>query len=92
MLEIKLFFVRDHNVLPFFVEKFKDEWKEEFNVIVEALDFLKFKWFRTRYPFEMEDVIIPEEYYNKEKAEKAIEFAEEVLKIAKEYLKSKNVL
>lgn len=92
MLETKLFFIREHNILPYFVEKFKDEWKEEFNIIVEALDHLKFDWVRTRYPFEMESIILPEEYYDENKARKALIYAGRVLEIVEKYLKEKNVL
>ena len=92
MLETKLFFIREHNILPYFVEKFKDEWKEEFNIIVEALDHLKFDWARTRYPFEIESIILPEEYYDENKARKALTYAERVLEIVEKYLKEKNVL
>lgn len=92
MLETKLFFIREHNILPYFVEKFKDEWKEEFNIIVEALDHLKFDWVRTRYPFEIDSIILPEEYYDENKARKALIYAGRVLEIVEKYLKEKNVL
>jgi len=92
MLETKLFFVKEHNVLPYFVEKFREEWKEDYNIIVEALEFLMYEWSRTRYPFNIDRVYLPEEYYTEEKARKALDYAKRVLEITEEYLKDKNVL
>ena len=52
-LELKLFYTREHDILPYFVEKFKEEWKEGFNIIVEALDETRGVWLRSRYPLKL---------------------------------------
>lgn len=44
-------------------------------------------WSRTRYPFIFKgEVTSPEEYYVEEKAEQALEIAEEILNLVKGYL------
>lgn len=40
LIELKLRFVRTHEILPVFIESYSKEWKKEFEKIVEALDYL----------------------------------------------------
>ena len=84
MLELKLFYTRSHDILSYFIEKFKDEWKDEFNIIIEALEETRWEWSRTRYPFEERNqVMTPEEYYDRKRAEITLNYAKKVLEIAR---------
>lgn len=88
LLELKLRFVRAHEILPVFVEVYSKEWEKEFEKIVEALDYFVGEWSKPRYPFVInEDILLPEEVYTLEQAEKSLKLAEEVLEISRKILR-----
>lgn len=75
MLELKRKIVYNHGpeLIATFIEVFGNEWVNEFNIIVEALEYLQEYYTRSRYPFLLRgEVISPSEFITKEIAEKAI--------------------
>ncbi|NOR77040.1 MAG: HEPN domain-containing protein [Methanophagales archaeon] len=89
ILEIHGIFTKEHEISTQFAflakkEKFDENCSRK---ILTALEFFTLDWSRTRYPFIFKgEVTSPEEYYVEEKAEQALEIAEEILNLVKGYL------
>jgi HEPN domain-containing protein len=93
MLETKLFYTSEHNVLPYLMREFQGEWKKEFDKIVEALDYLHGEWSLTRYPRIVNGrVVSPDEEYDEAHAKKAIKLVFAALSVIEKFLSEKNVL
>lgn len=93
MLETKLFYTTEHNVLPYFVKEFQKGWRKDFDKIVMALDFLHGGWALPRYPRMInKKIIMPEEEYDEKFAKKAIKLATVAVNITEAYLREKNVI
>jgi len=89
ILEIHGIFTKEHEISTQFAflakkEKFDENFSRK---ILTALEFFTLDWSRTRYPFIFKgEVTSLEEYYVEEKAEQALEIAEEILNLVKGYL------
>ncbi|NQE52161.1 hypothetical protein C5S29_01110 [ANME-1 cluster archaeon GoMg3.2] len=89
ILEIHGIFTKEHEISTQFAflakkEKFDENCSRK---ILTALEFFTLDWSRTRYPFIFKgEVTSLEEYYVEEKAEQALEIAEEILNLVKGYL------
>lgn len=72
---------------------FEDEWTAEFNVIVEALEYLTEYYTRARYPFLLRgEVFSPSEIVTKDVAEKGVELAMETVKVTRNYLVGRSII
>lgn len=95
MLEIKRHVVYNHGpeLIGVFVDVFKDEWREGFNSIVEALEYLTEYYTRSRYPFLLRgEVLGPEDIISKDIAEKGIELARRTIEVVRDYLRGRSVI
>ena len=95
MLEAKKRYVYNHGpaLLALFEQAFINEWSSEFDIVIDALDYLTGFYTATRYPKLVGDrVLAPWDIINKDIAEKALKYAKEVVSIAGKYLEKKNIL
>ncbi len=95
MMEAKRKYVYNHGPMlgTAFSDAFSDDWRDEFDTVLEVIGWFTEYYTRSRYPFLLKgEVISPEEFIDREIAEEALNKAEEVLKIAKEYLGRKGIL
>jgi len=95
MLEIKKKFAFNHGIflISLFEEAFKDEWKEEYKVIIEALDFLQGFYTMSRYPKLVGNKVLdPYEIINEDIARKALEYSKKVLEIVEGFLKKYGII
>ncbi|MEM2692743.1 MAG: HEPN domain-containing protein, partial [Nitrososphaerota archaeon] len=70
----------------------ESEWQQEFNHIMESLEYLTEYYTRARYPFLMRgEVLSPDEIITKEVAEKGIALAEKAIGVVRNYLSRKGV-
>lgn len=94
MLEVKGEYVYNHGprLVSFFLKTFQEEWRKEFDKILEALEKLQEYYTRSRYPFIIDEKVVePSQYVTREKAEKAIKLAEDAFREAKRYLEDEGV-
>ncbi|MEN2974603.1 MAG: HEPN domain-containing protein [Candidatus Caldarchaeales archaeon] len=94
MLEVKGEYVYNHGpkLTSFFLKTFQEDWRIEFDKILEALEKLQEYYTRSRYPFIInEKVVEPSQYVTREKAEKAIKLAEEAFRESRRYLEDEGV-
>lgn len=95
MLESRKKVVYNHGpeLVGIFVETFEREWMEEYNIIVEALEFLTEYYTRSRYPFVLKgNVLSPEDVIDMDIALKGVELARKALDVVKEYLRRRGVI
>ncbi len=95
MLEAKRKYVYNHGpaLLSFFEETFANEWIKDFDLVAEALDYLSGFYASTRYPKLVGDkVLAPWDIIGRDIAVKALEYAKQVILIAKKYLKEKGII
>lgn len=95
MLEVKKRVVYNHGpeLIGIFVDVFEDEWVQEFNHIVESLEYLTEYYTRSRYPFLLRgEVIGPEDIVSKEIAEKGLSLAEKTVEVVRNFLRRKNII
>lgn len=95
MLEIKMRVVYNHGpeLIGVFAEVFENEWRREFDHIVEALEHLTEYYTRARYPFLMRgEVLGPDDIVTREVAEKGIVLAERALGVVRDYLARKGII
>ncbi len=95
MLECKKKWAFNHGplLLSVFEDAFKDEWCSNYDVVVEALDYLRDFYTSTRYPKLLGDkVYAPWDIVGRREAVKALEYAREVLEVATRYLREKSVI
>jgi HEPN domain-containing protein len=94
MLELKMRVVYNHGpqLILAFTEAFRSEWRQEFNEIVEALEYLQEYYTRARYPVLFRGrVYSPEEMVTRDVAVKAIGMARRVLSIVRAYLAQQGI-
>jgi len=92
MLEAKKRYVYNHGpaLLALFEQAFVNEWSSEFDIVIDALDYLTGFYTATRCPkFVGDKVLAPWDIINKNIAEKALKYAKEVVSIAGKYLEEK---
>lgn len=95
LLEIKRHVVYNHGpeLIGIFIDVFKDEWREDFNSIIEALEYLTEYYTRSRYPFLLKgEVLGPEDIVSKDIAERGIELARRAVEVAGNYLRGRSVI
>ncbi len=95
MLELRRRIVYNHGpeLVGIFVEAFEGEWQQEFNHILESLEYLMEYYTRARYPFLMRgDVLSPDDIVTKEIAEKGVLLAEKSLEVVRDYLARRGVI
>lgn len=92
MLEVKHRIVHNHGpeLIAVFYDIFGNEWKEEYNDIVRALEFLQEYYTRARYPFLLQGVVYgPSDIISREIAVKGVKYAEKTIKIVEEFLRER---
>jgi len=95
MLEVKKRVVYNHGpeLIALFADTFSSEWREEYDVIVEALEYLSEYYTRARYPFLFRGKVYgPSDIVSKDMAEKGIKLAKEVIKVVENFLRRSNVM
>jgi len=95
MLEAKRRIVYNHGpeLVGVFVEVFEREWREEFNRVVEALEYLSEYYTRSRYPFVLQGrVLRPEDIVSRDIAEKGVSLARGALEVARDYLRGRGII
>jgi len=95
MLEFKKKVVYNHGpeLISIFSDTFSSEWREEYNTIVEALEYLTEYYTRARYPFLFRgEVYGPSDIITKDIAEKGIELAKKTIKVVKDFLRRNNII
>lgn len=95
MLESKKRVVYNHGpeLIGIFVEVFEKEWVDEFNSIVEALEYLTEYYTRSRYPFILRgEVLSPDDIINRDIASKSINLASRALEVVGNYLRRRNII
>ncbi len=94
MLEVKKKFVCNHGpaLISVFEEAFQDEMRPEYDVVVEALDYLSGFYTMTRYPRLVGDrVLAPWDMITRDIGVRAVDYARRVLEIARRYLEERGV-
>ena len=95
MIEARREYVCNHGprLASIFVRVFENEWKDDYDYIVDSLVWLSEYYTRSRYPFLFRGrVISPDELIDREVAEKALQIATKVISIAERYLKDKGII
>jgi len=90
LIESKREYVYNHEprLASILVRIFEDEWRDEFEELVDIIGWFSEYYTRSRYPFMLRGrVVSPSEYIDKELASEAIEKAEKVLRIVGGYLR-----
>ncbi|MCX8193156.1 MAG: HEPN domain-containing protein [Nitrososphaeria archaeon] len=94
MIEVKGEYVYNHGpkLTSFFLKTFQEDWRKEFDRILEALEKLQEYYTRSRYPFIIDEKVVePSQYVTREKAEKAFKLAVDAFNEAKRYLENEGV-
>lgn len=95
MLEIKKKVVYNHGpeLISIFSEVFEKEWKNEFSIILDALEYLSEYYTRARYPMLLKGNIYgPADIVSKDIAINGVEHAKKALKVIEDFLKRNNVI
>lgn len=95
MLEIRRRVVYNHGpeLIGIFVDVFENEWWQEFDRIIEALEYLTEYYTRARYPFLMRgEVLGPDDIVTRDVAERGIVLAEKALEVVRDYLAKRGII
>ncbi len=95
LIEAKRGYVFNHGVIlsNYFIRVYKDEWIDDFDFIVECIDWFTEYYTRTRYPFLLRSrVYSPEEFITRDIAEEALDKARKVLDIVRKVLQRKGLI
>ncbi len=95
MLEARMKYVHNHGpaLISLFEEVFSSVWRDEYDIIIEALDYLRDFYTSTRYPKLVGDrVLAPWDIVNRDVAARSLEYARKVLDIATKYLREENII
>ena len=95
MLEARKRAVYNHGLelIAIFTDAFSNEWREEYDIVVEALEFLQEYYTRARYPFLFKgEVYGPSDIVTKEIAEKGVSLAEKAVKVVRDFLRRNNII
>ncbi len=92
MLELKLVYKKEHDIIAEASERLQD-LGDDLDSVLGALDFLSGAWSISRYPFFNNNAITtPEEFITQEMCARGIQHAGEVLRIARSYLRKHGVI
>ncbi len=76
-----------------FSEAFSDEWRNEFDRVLDIIGWFTGYYTRSRYSFLLRgEVVSPDEFIDREVAEEALKRAREVLGVARRYLAKKGII
>ncbi|MDK2371798.1 MAG: HEPN domain-containing protein [Candidatus Korarchaeota archaeon] len=95
MIEAKKKYVYNHGPMlgTAFSEAFSDEWRDEFDRVLDIIGWFTEYYTRSRYPFLLRgEVVSPDEFIDREVAEEALKRAREVLDVARRYLAKKGII
>ena len=95
MLEVRRKVVYNHGpeLIGIFSETFSNEWRKEYDIIVEALEYLTEYYTRARYPFLLKgEVYGPSDIVSKEIAEKGVKLAKKALEVVRDFLRRNSVI
>lgn len=95
MLESKRHVVYNHGpeLIGIFVDVFENEWGQEFDPILEALEYLTEYYTRSRYPILLRgEVLGPEDLITREIAERGLSLAKKAVEVVGDYLKRRNII
>lgn len=95
LLEVKRRVVYNHGpeLIGIFTEVFEDEWVSEFDVVIEALEYLTEYYTRSRYPFLFRgEVLGPDDVVSKDVAMRGIELARKVVEVVRYYLVRRGII
>ena len=95
MIEARREYVYNHGprLASIFVRVFSDEWRPEYEDVVDTLGWFTEYYTRSRYPFLLRGrVVSPDEFIDEEVAKEAIERAARVLEVAERYLRERGVI
>ena len=95
MLEVKRRVVYNQGLelISTFVEVFEREWLSEYNIIIEALEYLQEYYTRSRYPFLLKgEVLSPSDIIDRNVAERSLSYAEKVLEVTYNFLRRNNIV
>ena len=90
MLEVRKRVVYNHGpeLIAVFSEVFSSEWRREYDIIVQALEFLQEYYSRARYPTLFRgEVYGPSDIVTEDIARKGVELAEKALEVAGDFLR-----
>lgn len=95
MLEVRKRVVYNHGpeLIAVFSEVFSSEWREEYEIVVQALEFLQEYYTRARYPTLFRgEVYGPSDVVTEEIARRGIELAERVVEVVRDFLRRNGVV
>ena len=95
MVEVKKRVVHNHGpeLIAVFSEVFDDEWREEYGVVVQALEYLQEYYTRARYPSLFRgEVYGPGEVVTEDIARRGVELAEKALGVVEGFLRRSGVI
>ncbi len=95
MIEARRKYVYNHGPIlgTVFSDAFSDDWREEFDVILDTMGWFTEYYTRSRYPFLLRgEIVSPDEFIDKEIADEALKKAKEVMDIARRYLQEKGIV
>jgi len=95
MIESRREYVYNHGprLASIFARVFENEWRSEFDEVIDVIGWFLEYYTRSRYPFMLRGkVVSPDEYIDEEIAKEALNKALRVLRIAEGYLKSKGII
>ncbi len=95
IVEAKREYVYNHGprLASVFSRVMENEWREEFEDVVDILGWFSEYYTRARYPFMLRGRIVsPEEFIDEDTARKGIEKARRVLDIVEGYLRERGII
>ncbi|OYT55459.1 MAG: DNA-binding protein [Desulfurococcales archaeon ex4484_217_2] len=95
MLEVRRKVVYNHGpeLIGIFSETFSNEWRKEYDIIVEALEYLTEYYTRARYPFLLKgEVYGPSDIVSREIAEKGVKLARKALEVIRDFLRRNSII
>ena len=95
MLEARRKVVYNHGpeLIGIFSETFSNEWRKEYDIIVEALEYLTEYYTRARYPFLLKgEVYGPSDIVSREIAEKGVKLARKALEVIRDFLRRNSII
>ncbi|ACR41663.1 HEPN domain-containing protein [Saccharolobus islandicus] len=92
MLEVKLIYKKEHDIIADASNNLQD-LGNELDVVLNALDYLSGAWNISRYPFfNGNNITTPEEFVTEEMCRQGINYSDEVISIAENYLRKHGVI
>jgi len=95
MLEVRRKVVYNHGpeLIGIFSETFSNEWRKEYDIIVEALEYLTEYYTRARYPFLLKgEVYGPSDIVSREIAEKGVKLARKAIEVIRDFLRRNSII